>query len=76
MQTYDDLEILALAWMAMMFAVLIVVLLLTPLFLPRQHKRPMATPQRRAVCDHKRWYRTTTSRINDYRPNGGTRGEF
>jgi hypothetical protein len=75
MVTYDDADILALAWMAMFMACIIVALLVASLSGPKTGRR-LPPPQPMATYRHKRWYRVTTSRLNDHRPNGGTRGEL
>ena len=72
MQTFDDLDILMMAWLALMFAFLIVIAIIAHV-VERSRYQVLPNPQRRAVCDHCRWYRVTTSRLNDHRPNGGTR---
>lgn len=67
MQTFDDADILALAWFAMMFAVFIVVGVIAHYIETRGNRRVLPPPQPRAVVGHKRYYRITTSRINDNR---------
>lgn len=75
MQTFDDLDVLAMAWLAMMFAIVIVIALVSSLLTPRR-REVLPKPQPRAVVGHTRWYRVTTARLNDHRPNGGTRGDI
>ena len=75
MQTYDDLDILALAWMAMFLAIIIVMAIIASYF-ESLGKKVLPPPQRMATRNHKRWYCVTTARLNDRRPNGGTRGDF
>lgn len=62
MVTYDDLDVLAIMWMAGMFIIFGLVALIVHLT-PNAPKLP--EPQSRAVVGHARWYRVTTSRIND-----------
>jgi hypothetical protein len=63
MQTYDDLDILAMLWLVMMAVFFVVVAIIAGYFDRLNKKLP--NPQPMATCKHARWYRITTSRIND-----------
>jgi hypothetical protein len=63
MQTYDDLDILAMAWAAMCLAFIIVLAIIGSHF--ERLGKGLPKPQPMATRKHARWYRITTSRIND-----------
>lgn len=63
MQTYDDLEVLAIMF-AGIFLALIIVLAIIASHLENLGKG-LPKPQPMATRKHARWYRITTSRIND-----------
>ena len=65
MQTYDDLDILALMWLGMFFAAMVVLTIVGTYF--ERRAKGLPSPQPMATRRHARWYRITTSRINDNR---------
>ena len=62
MVTYDDLDILAMLWLGGMTAVFTLVYWIARVF---EKPTGLPNPQPGAVVGHARWYRVTTSRIND-----------
>lgn len=62
MVTYDDLDILAMYWLGGMAVVFTIVY-----WIATHDRKPtnLPEPQPRAVVGHARWYRVTSSRIND-----------
>ena len=65
MQTYDDLDVLAMMWLGMFLVGLVVLGIIAGHFENRNKGLP--PPQPMATRKHARWYRITTSRINDNR---------
>lgn len=61
--TYDDMDLLALSWLAMMFAFFIVLGIIVSHV--ERRRKGLPPPQPMATRRHARWYRITTSRIND-----------
>ena len=68
MNALDDIEFLALVWTVVMLALFIVIGLIANWADRRRNRNVLPPPDVRVVYGHKRWYRVTTSRIND---NGG-----
>lgn len=68
MNALDDMEFLALVWTVVMLALFIVIGLIANWADRRRNRNVLPPPDVRVVYGHKRWYRVTTSRIND---NGG-----
>jgi len=65
MQTFDDADILGLMWLGLMFAALGAIYIVAAWSNRRDARRRLPKPQARAVVGHARWYRVTTSRVND-----------
>lgn len=68
MPALDDLEFLALLWLVCMAALFGLVAVIANWAERRRNRNVLPPPDVRVVHGHKRWYRVTTSRIND---NGG-----
>ena len=68
MPALDNLEFLALLWLVCMAGLFGLVAVISAAIDRRRDRRVLPAPDRRAVVGHKRYYRVTTSRIND---NGG-----
>lgn len=65
MQTYDDLDILALMWLGMFIVAMVAITIVGTYF--ERRAKGLPNPQPMATRRHARWYRVTTSRINDNR---------
>lgn len=65
MQTFDDLDILALLFVAGAAAVFVLAWIVAVFADKHRQARFIAPPDVRVIYGHKRWYRVTTSRVND-----------
>lgn len=68
MNALDDMEFLALLWTVSMLALFIAIGVIANWSDRRRNRDVLPPPDIRVIHGHKRWYRVTTSRIND---NGG-----
>ena len=65
MQTFDNTDILGMMWLAAWFGGILVIAFIASLIQRRGERPILPNPDPKAVVGHKRYYRVTTSRIND-----------